>query len=130
MSGADDLMPLALEATIAQAVADGLEVVRADDKTLLLDLDSDAAFEQYLRVPPTIEQYFGVAETEVWYSKSGNRHVRVTLTNSYEPYMRYALQAALGSDGVKEALTIVRERNGCEAASILFKPAAEPEPIF
>lgn len=130
MSGADDLMPDALAVTIATAEAAGLEVVKASGNTLLLDLDTDAAYEQYLRVLPTVEQYFGVVVGEEWRSKGGNRHVRLRFVNEYEPYVRYALQAALGSDGVKEVLTLIRERNGCEAASILFKPAQAPEPAF
>lgn len=128
MSGADDLMPAANEATIAQGKADGFEVITGDAATLLLDIDTPASRKQYERVMPTLQQYFAVKSIEEWPSKSNNAHIRITLSQPIDdPFARYALQAALGSDGVKEVLTVIRERNGCASSSILFKPAPKPQ---
>lgn len=123
MSGADDLTPTALAATISVAESEGLTVVSADDSTLLLDLDTAAAREQYERVLPSVQQYFDVTSIESWQSRGGNLHVKLTLGTPRPAYLRYALQAALGSDGVKETLTLMRELSGCGAqSSILFRP--------
>lgn len=128
MSGADDLTQLSVEATIAKAEAEGFEVIRADDKTLLLDLDTEHARAQFERVLPTVQQYFNIVEREEWASKSGNLHVKLTLKDHTGPFLRYALQAALGSDGVKETLTLVRELKECDCASLLFKPSVPVKP--
>lgn len=129
MSGADDLTPTSVGVCIAQAELDGFTVVKGNSTTLLLDLDTDAACEQFSRVLPTVLQYFDVIGREEWKSKSGNRHVKLTLGTELAPYARYALQAALGSDGVKEALTCIRYQYGCEDDScLLFKPKPTPTP--
>lgn len=123
MSGASDLTPESVAATIAEAEKNGFMVMHGDDTTLLLDLDTKAASEQCARVLPTVLQYFNVIDTQEWKSKSGNRHVKLTLGTPQPAYVRYALQAALGSDGVKEVLTLLREKSGCEEfSSLLFKP--------
>lgn len=120
----------ALDGAIALARQRGFEIVRADDKTLLLDLDTPQACATYERVLPIITEHFGVASIDSWKSKSGKDHYRLALTNSHEPLMRYALQAVLGSDAVREALILCQFRNGCDEPSILFRPPQEPEPVF
>lgn len=121
MSGGS-LTPDALAAAIELAKEDGFEVVQSNDRTLLLDLDSAWAREQFDRVLPIVNEHIGVDHVEEWSSKSGNTHVKVVLIQSLPIDMRVLLQAALGSDGVREALALVQHRNGCEEPSVLFKP--------
>jgi hypothetical protein len=111
-----------LNAHVAEAEANGFETVRADDSTLLLDLDNEYALAQYDRVLPTIMQHFGPVGIDRWHSKSGNTHIRVRLGTPQPWAVRYALQAALGSDGVRDVLSVLQMQNGCDEASILFKP--------
>lgn len=121
MSGAS-LNQQELDARIAQAIADGFEVVRGADDVLLLDLDTPAALEQYNRILPCVMEHFSVLEVEEWASKSGHTHVRLKVGYGLPWAMRYALQAALGSDGLREALAIRQMLNGCDEAAILFRP--------
>lgn len=124
MSG-ESLTPEGLDAAIALAQGQGFDVVRADDRTLLLDIDTPEALTQYERVLPVIAEHYGVSTVEHWKSKSGRDHFRLTLALPQEPLMRYAMQSALGSDGVREALILCQYRNGCEEPSILFRPKVE-----
>ena len=123
MSG-EGLNQVELDAAIAEAVANGLEVVRADETHLLLDLDNEAAIAQYDRVLPLVMEHYGATDIERWRSRSGNTHIRLRLAQAQPWAVRYALQAALGSDGVREVLIMVRMQNGCDEAAMLFKPAA------
>lgn len=123
MSAESTLTKEAVELAASIAEAHGFIVVRGDAWTLLLDLDTEQQRAQYEAVMPHFEQNYAVEEIESWPSKSGNRHTRLKLyTPISEPAMRYALQAALGSDPVKELLSIVRLRNGVPEPSMLFKP--------
>lgn len=112
----------AFDEACAFAVLDGFEVVGGDDRTLLLDLDSPHAWVQYERVLRVVEEHYLVESIESWASKSGNTHVRVKLFDPVPQSTRYALQAALGSDGVREALHFVQLANGVAEPCVLFKP--------
>jgi hypothetical protein len=118
----ESLTQPALDAVIAQAQAEGFEVVRASYSVLLLDLDTPAAVAQFDRVLPIVQEHFGVLGMERWRSKSGNTHISVTLSAAQPWAVRYALEAALGSDGLRSALALLQMINGCNEASILFRP--------
>ena len=111
-----------LDAAIKAATDAGFEVIRADATTLLLDLDTAPALEQFARVLPLVKEKYWVTKVEKWSSKSGNTHVRISLQDEVAWPVRYALQAALGSDGVREVLACIQMQNGCQEASLLFKP--------
>lgn len=121
MSGAS-LNQLELDAAILQAKIDGFEVVRADDTHLLLDLDNEQALAQFDRVLPVVMEHFGATDIERWRSKSGNTHIRLRIASPQPWAVRYALQTALGSDGVRDVLAIVQMLNGCDEAAMLFRP--------
>lgn len=122
MSGSS-LYQDALDVRIAQAEAEGFLVIKADAKTLLLDLDTPDSLKQFGRVLPVMKEHLGVTEISGWNSKSGRCHIRLTMAEKQPWQIRYAMQAALGSDGMREALAIRQMLNGCDEASILFKPA-------
>lgn len=121
MSGSS-LNQTELDTHIAEAIALGFEVVRANDTTLLLDLDNEHALAQFDRVLPTVCEVFGATDIKRWKSKSGNTHISLTLPQAHPWAVRYALQAALGSDGVRDVLALAQMLNGCDEASILFRP--------
>lgn len=98
------------------------DAVRADCNTLLVDLDTPEAFAQWDRVLPKVREHFGIEKIEAWHSKSGNRHAAITLSRPQPVAVRLALQASLGSDGVREVLGLKRSENGCEEPSALFRP--------
>jgi hypothetical protein len=101
------------------------DVVRSSPTTLLLDLDTPEAIEQFYRVLPKVAEHFGVERREEWKSKSGKQHVRVFLDAPQPLAVRLALQAALGSDGIREVLSLKRMANGCEEPSLLFRPRTD-----
>lgn len=98
------------------------DVVQSTENTLLLDLDTKAARDQFNRVFPKVREHYSVSCLRTWRSKSGNTHREVVLRVDLPFTYRVALQAALGSDGVKEALSLQRYRNGCVEPSMLFRP--------
>jgi hypothetical protein len=124
MSGGS-LTPEALAGAIKLAEEEGFEVVRGNDATLLLDLDTEHAVEQFYRVLPIVEEHFGVESHETWSSKSGKTHAAVKLTAPLPCVQRLLLQAALGSDGKREALGLLQLQNGCAEPNVLFKPTAK-----
>lgn len=123
MSAESTLTKEAVDLAAHNAEANGFTVIRGDAWSLLLDLDTEQQRAQYEAVLPHFEQNYAIEEIQSWPSKSGHRHTRIKLyTPISEPAMRYALQAALGSDPVREMLSIVRLRNGVPEPSMLFKP--------
>lgn len=110
---------------IAVAEMAGMEVVRSTETTLLLDLDTGAAQDQYRRMFKSIGSVYGLNPLRQWQSKSGVG-LHVVLTCSPMSFQeRVALQACLGSDPVREALAIAMAADGHENPSVLFKPATE-----
>ena len=118
---ASGLTPIELEAAIAEAKTAGFEVVQSAPNLLLLDLDTAAAYRQYERVMPLLQRYYEAVPEETE-SKSGNIHVVVRLGEDMPVMKRIAWQAALGSDGIKEALATLRVQEGCGEPCLLFRP--------
>lgn len=104
------------------AASEKFDVVQSDCNTLLVDLDTRAAVAQWERVLPRVRECFGIEKIARWRSKSGNEHAAITLSHPQPIAVRLALQAALGSDGVREVLGLKRMENGCEEPSVLFRP--------
>lgn len=119
---AGGITPEELAQTIKDKTAEGFEVVQSDSRTLLLDLDTIDAYAQYERVKTTVFEFWEPKKIEEWRSKSGNRHVRITLGSELPPEIRCALQAAMGSDGIREVLGLVGLSCCCEEPFLLFKP--------
>lgn len=107
---------------IKQAEDAGFVVCRGAPDVLLLDLDSPEAVAQFERVFEAFARNFDFLGAERWKSKSGNTHIRIRLSKPWDIQTRLVLQAALGSDGVKEMLTMLRVWNGIEEPSMLFQP--------
>jgi hypothetical protein len=111
-----------LEEAIYNAEQNGFEVIHSEVDRLLLDLDDDKALRTYEMVLPTVAETLELKEIDRWKSKSGTG-IHVVL--SCKPlcfYARVALQAALGSDPIRECLTVDRADNGLVEPSVLFKP--------
>lgn len=119
-----------IEEVIRVAKIKGLIVYRSNSKLLLVDLDTEAARTQYERVLPILAKTHGAKEDDRWISRGGNAHRVVRLDLPVGIYQRLGLQAMLGSDGVKEALSLKRARLGVREPSVLFRPtrAVEPAP--
>jgi hypothetical protein len=113
-----DLAPTELAALAAER---NCELVVPDDYTLLVDLDDGAQLNQ--RVLTVIRERCGVLKTESWPSRSGTgTHYRIHLVVALSQGDRLLLQAVLGSDPMKECLSVFRAWAGHETPSVLFKP--------
>lgn len=99
-------------------------IYRSSPKTLLLDLDTPHAEEAFERTRPIYaEMVGGFDAVEEYRSRNGNVHVVITLAQPiHDTQRRYYLQAAMGSDEVKEALSLKRVWMGQHEPSILFRP--------
>ncbi len=90
----------------------GMRIVYPASNELLIDIDSEEHYTNYER---------GIAcvlRNKIWddidisevVSTSGlpHRHITITLPNDITPVERIALQAALGSDPMRELMSIIR----------------------
>jgi hypothetical protein len=113
--------------SIKKAIADGFEVIYSDAFHLLLDLDTAESVMAYERGLVALNKTFPEFQAEEesrWNSKSGNLHVVVVIKEPIEPWVILLLQAALGSDGVREMISLKQlwEGTPVEKVSVLFKP--------
>lgn len=106
------------------------DVMYGDPHTLLLDIDSDAAWEQFQRQLPIVCEFYNVVDNsyEVLPSKSGNRHVIVRLDATLPLTERLMLQATLGSDPRRELLSAAGFMSGQENPVVLFRPKTKALP--
>ena len=89
------------------------EVVLATDTTLLLDYDSPNVPEQFYTVLTVLDATMGRGCGFKFYnSRSGNKHVIVTLPSPLTVVERIAWQAAFGSDCKRESLHLLSIARG------------------
>jgi hypothetical protein len=107
-----------------EAELKGYVVRLADDSTCLLDLDSEEAVECFEALLPKAVELWSVQVADRYHSKSGppNTHVVLKLSEPRSAAWRIALQAALGSDPVRELLSLRRLDNGIVEPSRLYRP--------
>src|SRR3990167_3765343 len=98
------------------------EVVRGNEKTLLLDLNSGPAFRQFEINRDLVDQLIGIEDYTVWNSQNSKHHVLLKLKTPLSIEMRLFLQTCLGSDVKRELLTYKRILEGETEPSMLFRP--------
>lgn len=119
--------PMTMDEIVADALEKGCTVRAAKDNELMLDIDSDADYERYqwffnIKLQSSQSTYT-VTEIEEWKSKSGNRHVVITLQNELPTSERIALQAMAGSDMGREFAALQCLKAGSQHPVLLFVPA-------
>ena len=108
------------------AAATNQRCVVPGPRELFLDLDTDEDFvrsEHILRV--LNNNGHGAECIDVHASKSGapHRHMTVTLYRDVTPIERIALQACMGSDPVREVLSLIRIWSGSQyPPTVFFEP--------
>lgn len=108
------------EEACQKASENGFEVIKADDKTLCLDLDSQEDIDYFYKLLP---DFIWGYKTDSWSSKSGKGlHVVITLYQATPLHERQLMQAFLGSDRKREYHTFKRFREGGGQSIVLFKP--------
>lgn len=118
------------KSNIAAAQAAGFLIVRGNENTLLLDLDTSAGLEQFHRMYEMVDSKFKILSSETWKSKSGHSHVKLLIREALSAAQRIALQAVLGSDPKRETFGVYKLTKGVEEPSILFRPPSSiVEPV-
>jgi hypothetical protein len=107
---------------ISAAEAMDCEVFYPDEVTLTLDIDTDKDFRFFIDQFFRLRAVFGLIEYQVLKSRHGNRHVLVTMKEPRSMSDRLLLQAVLGSDRIREALSLLRLQREDPHSSILLRP--------
>jgi hypothetical protein len=105
----------------------GHTIIRSEPDLLLLDLDVPYDDKKPVlddEVEEILSRYAVLGGRARWKSRGGNTHMTIRLAKPLPALARIALQAALGSDPKKEAISVLRLLNGVEEplCSLLFKP--------
>lgn len=107
----------------AKAMEAGHEILVASDLIIQLDLDSAADVSVFERHSGRLKDLgLAVASAESWPSKSGNKHVQITLSAPVPILERIAVQCVLGSDRKREFLAMRDVKAGYEFPLMLFRP--------
>lgn len=107
------------------------DILYSDDKTLLLDIDSDDDMDFYNQ---QMDMLIDSNLLTPWYdhaehlrSKSGKRHIVIHLKLALPLLQRIMLQALLGSDRRRELLTWMGSLKGQQNPCLLFRPRVREE---
>lgn len=93
-----------------------------DDSVLRLLLFGHIYSDKVSTLMRALTDYLPIESAEAWKSHGGNTHVVLTLLQDLTPQARIALQAVLGSDPIRELLSLVRVENDCQDPIALFRP--------
>ncbi len=111
----------------------GLDLRVATDRELFVDIDSEEDWKRFEHAFPVVGKQFCSGrkwqfDCTVTPSKSGlpKRHVVVRLAAPQPLLVRIALQAALGSDGRREGISVLRAQRGEENVVVFFEPHSLP----
>ena len=118
----------AREAYIMRVELAGKTVVLPANNQLQIDIDSDEHYAAFVRSAEVVLRNWSDAceiEIEDHPSSSGLpcRHITLTLPFAVNPWQRIALQAALGSDPVRELLSATRMLRGDIHPTLFVEPA-------
>lgn len=108
---------------INEAEKNNLDVVFPKDNELQIDIDNEHAFVIFEKMVEILDRHYGVYRIQTKPSRSGlpKRHVTVTLRDKISNMERIALQACVGSDRVREILSVVQEKNGDPHATLFLE---------
>lgn len=105
----------------------GCEVVHPKDNELFLDIDKPEQLATFNRNFDLLHRYELVEQHIVRPSSSGHPdrfHITVTLKESVTSFERIALQAALGSDPMREMLSLMRIYTNNPHPTLFFEKAS------
>ena len=107
---------------------EGGKVVIAAKDELQIDLDTEEDYKRWLRSSEIFFRYVDITKVMVTPSYSGlpHRHITIKLPFKVGRWQRLALQAALGSDPIRELLSSIRYMEG-DKYPTLFRENKEIE---
>lgn len=109
-----------------EAQKDNLNVVFPMANQLQIDIDNEHSYAVYQKMFEIIDRHYGVRSTSDKPSRSGlpKRHITLTLNQNVTNMERIALQACMGSDRVREILSVVQEASGDPHATLFLEKKA------
>ncbi len=107
---------------IAAAKAGGFEVTFSDEKTLLIDIDSEQQYETFQNRLSRLDEMTDY-EMNKYVSVSGlpHRHVIISTVQGFNIMERLFLQLFLGSDPIREFISYLRVLEDDANPSMLVK---------
>ncbi len=99
-----------------------LKVIKGNPHTILLDLDDDASELHYRKTLPKVQEHLEIFQDGEWRSEHGGLHVRLRTARKLSVRSRLLIQACLGSDRLKEFLSLTRVWKNQPDPVMLFKP--------
>lgn len=126
-----EILGQAVKEIEAEAHKKGLVVVYMEDDELALDLDGGASMRLDVLTALNANRLI-VSKSLTTVSKSLNKHLYLKIIDpntlqpeTFTPIERIALQAALGSDPIRELLSTLRAKMGSECPSVMFETVQE-----
>jgi len=98
---------------------EGYVVVTPGRTEVQVDIDSKEQYAVFLKQLDALEKRGSVARVIMTISKSGGRHFRVFLHREINKVERIAIQAALGSDPLRELLSMFQYWDGDPIPSLM-----------
>lgn len=99
------------------------EVLVANDNQLFVDIDTEYQYETFKQQMRKFKYKFTCLDWKITPSKQGlpHRHVVVTLDRNYPLITRIAMQSCLGSDPMRELISLYRAERGDDNVVLLFE---------
>ncbi len=114
------------EKAVSKAKEEGFEIVESSPTTLLLDLDSQHAYDKLPKRIELMNKLFRwyVKKRDEWRSKSGNWHVVCSIEVETTIYNRLWMEVCLGSDPKRSMIGFSHHLKDVRPGlcSVLFKP--------
>jgi hypothetical protein len=109
------------EQYVERMAAEGFVIMVPENDELMLDIDAEEDFVFFGRAILRLIEEFPSVSFRVNFSKSGkpHRHVVVKMPFPLDAVQRIAFQAVLGSDRVREMLSLLRYHNGDPCPTLL-----------
>lgn len=89
---------------------------------LFLDVDTIQQLDRVNASLKVLDDNGIIYQKKELFSKSGNRHIIISLPFDVSDELRVAFQAALGSDPKRELLACLRILAGVEVVTVFFRP--------
>lgn len=119
-----------IEALTELAHSRECDLVEANDSLLLIDLDSAEAVEDFHDNYEWFNERSWLGKATFWKSRNDGTHIQIELTTPRPLVERVLLQRLLGSDPVRESLTLLRIWRVGSDPVVLFRPrGAEVRPL-
>lgn len=109
---------------ITRMELEGNRIVLPADNELQIDIDSEEDYLRFLQACAVLERnevehkIIRITESRSGYPK---RHIIIEWPTLLDPWKRIALQAALGSDHIRELLSSIRLMRGDEHPTLLVE---------